>query len=318
MQVSSPSNSPVATPSATTPSCSKACQIATQILKGVVTFLSTTLWTAGALVALSVEALATALVASIVAVGAILGAPWIFCSESETRNKVVDTALSILSEMLAVMSVTALYPLDLTWFDPKPAPANKTPIILVHGYLDTSSSWFYIWYRLRQADVGPIYTINLGPTFMMSIEECAQKLRSKLEQIEKDTGRSDIRLYGHSMGGVVNEYYVKHIAPQGTVVHRVTFASPLQGTTTTSMGVGRCTQQMTYQSPFMQELNSIQHHSPSLHFWTRGDAIVRPVESAKGIGGGTVQNHELRRHGHLSVFFSREAADILVSRNRTL
>lgn len=190
---------------------------------------------------------------------------------------------------------------------------GQRPILLIHGYLSHGSHWRYHRYRLRRAGLGPVYTINLGHPFH-SIEEYTEKVKAEIEQIKKATGRLDITLVGHSMGGLVAAYYAAiHADKAGTrVTDVVTIGSPLRGTKIARIGIGKCTRQMQDNSPFMQKLaKGVERcvETCFLHIGSRADLVVRPTKSAY-LGDDPAKHHILPDVGHLRLIASDRVIDI--------
>ena len=114
---------------------------------------------------------------------------------------------------------------------------SQSPIIIeVHGFGGNSGHWVY--HKKYQDEKYPadqwrknVFTINLGSPFQ-SIEEYSATLRQKILEIKERTGRSDVILVGHSMGGLVCETYTTLFAKtDGITIHDlITIGSPLSGT----------------------------------------------------------------------------------------
>jgi triacylglycerol lipase len=185
------------------------------------------------------------------------------------------------------------------------------PILLVHGYLNSGFVWDFHKNRLARAGIGPIYTIDLGYPFH-SIRTYAEKVRDKAQQIAKETGRNDLTLIGHSMGGLVSYYYATHMA-QGSVSEVITIASPLRGTHVAKIGLGQCAREMQIGSEFIQELQNAAAHSPHIRFYniaTQTDELVVPYTSS------IFQSEPHRQFfiedvGHASLLFSERVSDQL-------
>lgn len=192
-------------------------------------------------------------------------------------------AKGILSELYGLIILILTAPLDLAKKDPtRPTDKKGTPILLVHGYLHSSSAWVYLRYYFNHEGFGPIYTINLGSPFH-TIEDYAERVRTKAQWIARKTGRPDLILIGHSMGGLVSTYYATNIAPKHTVKAVVTLGSPLQGTKLAPLGIGACTKQMNYLSEFTQSLSrdlARGGETRYLHLGTTTDLMIRPIHSA--------------------------------------
>jgi pimeloyl-ACP methyl ester carboxylesterase len=225
-----------------------------------------------------------------------------------------------IKELLSFITVVVTLPLGVLNWDlstPKTFPSyteiTDRPVLLVHGYLHNGAAWLYHRKALQKAGFRSIYTLNLGSP-LHSIEEYSEVVRKKVMQIESETGRSDLILIGHSMGGLVCSYYATQIAAEGTVTHLITLGSPLDGTRTASLGFGECAHQMLYKSPFTERLQGEIINRPQirwLHVASRADLIIWPQQSAIMYH----DNAEVKIHlylGHNHYLYSTEVSqDIL-------
>lgn len=196
----------------------------------------------------------------------------------------------------------------------RPSRLGGQPILLVHGYLHNSSAWIYLWKRLERAGLGPIYAINLGSPFH-TIEEYAEKVRQHAEQIVKQTGRKDLILIGHSMGGLVSMYYANTLAPRDSVTSVITLGSPLNGTKVSCLGFGPCVKQMEYESEFVKAVGQMQKNSNFIHYMHLGtaqDLIIIPSESAFLHSENSVCE-QLEGLGHICLLYSPTVANKIIS-----
>lgn len=201
-------------------------------------------------------------------------------------------------------------PLQASYFEPKPfIEGVQPPILLVHGYLHNSSAWLYLRRRLKTGGLGPIYTIDLGSPFH-TIEEYAEKVRLKAEQIAQETGQRELALIGHSMGGLVSAYYATHIASEGSVPSVITIGSPLQGTKIAVLGIGPCAKQMRYGSDFTKELtqNMALVNTLFFHIGSKTDFVIRPTSSAL-LQNPNSRCYEFKSKGHIFYLYSNAVAD---------
>lgn len=205
----------------------------------------------------------------------------------------------------------ALFPLTL--FDRYHGPVgnpNGRPILMLNGYLSFGSTWHYQRQKLVDAGFGPIYTMNVGTG--KSIKTYAKQVQQKVQEIQKETGRDDLDLVGHSKGGLVGSYFATHLSleTKTKVIHVVTIASPLKGTKVAHVGPGYDAGEMRMDSPFHAELRQkIQEH-PEIRFFhigSKADAVV-PASSAV-IGEDPSRQMVLEDMGHLGLVFSSRVAD---------
>jgi triacylglycerol lipase len=197
--------------------------------------------------------------------------------------------------------------------------ASKTPILLIHGYLYNKGGWLFLRKRLLNACLGPVFTINLGYPFR-SIEEYSQLIKAKAEQIAQITGRNDLILIGHSMGGIISSYYAAYLAPPGTVKHVITLGSPLKGTKMSIIGIGKCIRQIAFDNIFILQLQkdvSKLNQTQFLCIGSQTDLFIIPQESA-------LYSHPEAKKlvfpdmGHLQFLFSRRVADAIIAQLQDL
>ncbi len=188
------------------------------------------------------------------------------------------------------------------------------PILLVHGYCNHSSVWIYLLRQLAKAGLGPIYTIDLGRPFH-SIREHAEKLQSRINTIQRETGRSDLALIGHSMGGLVSAVCATTLGTStDCVIDVITIGSPLQGTHMARLALGESGREMRRDSKLLIELAKNINHFPNIrfhHIASRTDQLVIPSESA--LSEDTKRRQFILEDiGHASMLFSPRVAAKLI------
>jgi triacylglycerol esterase/lipase EstA (alpha/beta hydrolase family) len=182
------------------------------------------------------------------------------------------------------------------------------PILLVHGYVNSGSVWTFLKKRLEKAGFGPIYTINLGHPFR-SIQEYARKVQTEAEAIAAETGRKDLILIGHSMGGLVSALYALSLSSPGTVTDVITIGSPLAGTLMARLGIGPNAREMERDSTLIRDLQAAMaknQHIRFHHIATKSDQLVIPGHSAVILANNHFILEDL---GHASLLYSRRVTD---------
>lgn len=189
-----------------------------------------------------------------------------------------------------------------------------TPILLVHGYLHDSSAWAYMIAKLKKQGLGPVYTLNLKHPFL-SIREYAKKVEKKTEEIEHATGKKELFLVGHSMGGLVSSWYATHLAEKGKIAKLVTIGSPLKGTYLAHIALGPNGREMKPKSTLIQELEEALSKDEMIdwyHIGTRTDQLVIPHTSSYGYQE-KAHRFLLEDIGHVTMLFSPRVASRLTS-----
>lgn len=216
---------------------------------------------------------------------------------------------SALKETFGVFCAVLMFPVTLDRLNPKFQPgelAAETPIVLVNGYMHNSSAWFYHLEKLKEATVAPVYVVNITG-LCKSIEDHTEYLEQQLKEIAKETGRSDVFLVGHSMGGFISTLYATKYASAGTVKGVVTLGAPLEGSVMTKLAIGPSAREMYPGSELVQEVDGLlkQTPIPFVHAGSDVDLLIRPPQS-------TIPEHpnasilEITNCGHTGFLYSEK------------
>jgi pimeloyl-ACP methyl ester carboxylesterase len=209
-------------------------------------------------------------------------------------------------ELFALIAVIFLRLLSFVHsFEGPVGPKEGTPILLVHGYVNSASVWIYIRQFLAKGGFGPIYALSLGSPFA-SIRDHAKKVAARAEQIRRETGKSELILIGHSMGGLVSSYYATQLAPFDSVQKLITIASPLKGTYMAKLALGANGREMEPRSPFLKELT----HIPCYNIGTKTDQLIVPASSSL-LGTDPTHHMMFEDLGHASLLYSPRVASQL-------
>lgn len=207
------------------------------------------------------------------------------------------------NELIAVFFTFFFAPLSLMK-DKWTGATNDKPILLIHGYCNYSSVWIYHIMRFLSADLGPIYTVDLGYPFD-SIENYAEKVKQKVEKIQKETGVKTVNLVGHSMGGLVASFYALNLQSEPSVEKIITLGTPFKGTKMAKLAMGECGRQMRIDSEFGKKLYEQVEKSKDIEFYhiaAGSDQIVVPYTSALV---GEANDHLIFDDlGHVALLFS--------------
>lgn len=216
-------------------------------------------------------------------------------------------------EAFGIMIVWCLRPIGYLW-KLEMRCGKGQPILLVHGYLHDSSAWIYLKRQLKLDGFGPIYMLNLKHPFL-PIAEYAKQVERRAIQIELETGRSDLVLIGHSMGGLVSSLYATEVAPKGKVTDVITIGSPLAGTYVAKIALGPDGRQMERGSEFLKHLRNSILSSRGIRFYhmgTKTDELVIPYTSAFIEEKGAKQ-FMVNDIGHVSLLYSPRVAEKLIA-----
>jgi len=225
---------------------------------------------------------------------------------------------AIITDLFALLLVIGLRCFSF-FHTPKEKIERGLPILLVHGYCNTSSVWAYIKWKLTRLKIGSVFILDLEHPFD-SIQKHAKTLAQKVEQIEKETGSKKIILIGHSMGGLVSALYATKIAPAHKVTALITIGSPLAGTHLAKFGLGENAREMEIDSLFLQEMQKLIHLNKTVQFYhiaSKTDTIVLPYTSS-WIGGKLHKKRIFSGIGHVGLLYSPRVCSQLLDWIRSL
>lgn len=118
-------------------------------------------------------------------------------------------------------------------FDPKHPQQGKMPILLIHGHDCNETTWVAGRLALGK-QYGSVYTLNYDESVIL--HDCSkriahyaeEKIRPKIQEIQKATQQDRIVLIGHSMGGLIAGYYAETYSDV-EVDSVITINTPWQG-----------------------------------------------------------------------------------------
>ncbi|HEV7907141.1 MAG TPA: alpha/beta fold hydrolase [Pseudonocardiaceae bacterium] len=186
----------------------------------------------------------------------------------------------------------------------RPSAAHPNPVVLTIGTaLNAYEDWAALAPRLA-ADGYCVFTANMGglpgspAQAIGSIPVTAEQYRVFVDRVLTATGASKVDVVGHSQGGMMPRYYIKHLGGATKIGKLIGLAPSNHGTSlfgllTTitalpggpealSVGCAACAEQAAG-SPFLTELNAGGEIVPTIDYTvitTRFDEVVTPYTSA--------------------------------------
>src|SRR3954453_2170640 len=138
-------------------------------------------------------------------------------------------------EVGALASTVAMVPLSVVGAVLEPASSvsprtigraapTARPVLLVHGFGGTKSSWSVIANALSDRGIR-VDTITYSP-LGNSVEQLADQLVATVERTLSETGADKVHLVGHSLGGVVIAQAIAGVGLVGLVDTVITLGSP--------------------------------------------------------------------------------------------
>jgi triacylglycerol lipase len=198
------------------------------------------------------------------------------------------------------------------------------PVLLLYGLLSTRRSCEVLERRLRGDGYG-VFSIDLGGLGgafnTRGIDECAERVRDKVERLYARYPLGPLSIIGHSKGGLIGRYYVERLGGDARVRTLVTLGTPHQGTPRAYLGCATVgwfapsVWQMTPRSAFLRRLN--------LGPWPAGVRLVSVYSAADGCtpfpsgrlalhGPEAGENVELPGLRHRDFLVSRSAYQVVL------
>lgn len=194
--------------------------------------------------------------------------------------------------------------------DPVPAPADRVPVVLVHGYLSNRGYFRPMVRWLEARGVAPVFVPNYRSVFS-NIESGVAELHAEVERIAAASGQARVVLVCHSMGGLIARRYLQDHG-EARIARLVTIASPHHGTVLSRIGIGQHARQMERASAFLTELARAEAARPpgvpTTSIYTVHDNLVSPQDTSRVAWARNVAVSGL---GHVSII-AAEAVFALV------
>ncbi len=270
-------------------------------------------------IAIPIELTLMIAVAALAALSVVASLPLRLVVDSKTSltpfQKLIST-IDLLWEIVKITYHFGLFPKNeqLQLADDKPdspkfaliTPTTQSttpPILYAPGYLDSPDTLRDTCRKLAEDNKAPVYIVKYRSLFQ-SIDEHTKDVARVEQRIVEDTGRKDIILIGHSMGGITTGRFIQQMEPgKADVKLWITLGSPLTGTPLARFGYGKCSQDMNPQSKLIEQLNKEGplNDVPSLHIYSLSDGVV-PPDSAAGPKGAIHSSYQCKHpYSHLGM-----------------
>lgn len=220
------------------------------------------------------------------------------CLDELRRYRAPSSALvrATALELVILAGHLVLYPTGLVPERPAPRragrprggtprlPAGDTvPTVLLHGFADNRSVFVLLRRALAQHGPHQVACLNYSP-LTCDIRAAADLLGRHVEEVCARTGRAEVDIVGHSLGGLIARYYVQRLGGDRRVRTLVTLGTPHAGTSVAPLaGVHPIVRQMRPGSSVIEELRAPAPgcRTRFVSFWSDLDRIMVPVESAR-------------------------------------
>lgn len=198
------------------------------------------------------------------------------------------------------------------WPPAQPQTAfGARPVLLVHGYCGTKSSWSLVARTLNARGLA-FDAITYTP-FGTSVEQLADRLVAEVDRILAQTGADKVHLVGHSLGGVIIAQAIADGRLNGLVDTVITLGSPFAGSPWANLlPLGGIARALRDGSPLLRRLAAAP--TPDgvrwLAFTATLDMIVPGLRSVPS--NARVETITVDGVGHLGMLVSRRVVDHII------
>ncbi|MGW6457613.1 esterase/lipase family protein [Streptomyces sp. NPDC055078] len=173
-------------------------------------------------------------------------------------------------------------PPDATALVTGPGP-DHPPVVMLHGFVDNRSVFVLLRRSLARHGWRHLECLNYSP-LTCDIRVAAELLGRHIEEICARTGRSQVDIVGHSLGGLIARYYIQRLGGDRRVRTLVTLGTPHAGTTVAALASAHpIVRQMRPGSSVIEELGAAAPgcRTRCVSFWSDLDQLMVPIETAR-------------------------------------
>lgn len=168
--------------------------------------------------------------------------------------------------------------------------SNRTPVLLIHGILDSAVSMhpIRVWLEKRGWQVSTLHLVpNDGS---VPLEQLAEQVRHCVDTTFPNHEKID--LVGFSMGGLVCRYYLQRLGGAERVERFVSISAPNHGTCMAFLSNRPGCREMRPGSTFLAELNSDFSPLRQVRYtsiWSPLDLMIIPAWSSQMPVGANIR-----------------------------
>jgi triacylglycerol lipase len=166
---------------------------------------------------------------------------------------------------------------------PKPPKQTHDPILFIHGYNASSSTWSTMVSRFKADGWTDAELVNWSYDYRQSNATTATLIQQKVNAILAATGATKVDIITHSMGPLSARYYVKNLDGDGKVDALVSLGGANHGTSFANFCFDVSCVEMRPGSTFLTNLNSVDETPGSPRYatwWSDCDEVINPNSSA--------------------------------------
>jgi triacylglycerol lipase len=203
----------------------------------------------------------------------------------------LQVLLMVLEEFAAlVLLFSMVQPFEKFWLGPDRlghCATRRTPLLLIHGYQCNRGFWFWLRPKLEAAG-WTVATHSMEPVWT-EIDNYADGIARRVDEVLAATGAPQLILIGHSMGGLACRAYLRRYG-RDKVARLVTLGSVHHGTQLAKLGIGPNARQMRIGNPWLVALgktDAVPLPPGSVSIYSCHDNYVFPQETGSWLEGAT-------------------------------
>ncbi len=180
-------------------------------------------------------------------------------------------------------------------------PDGHPPLVFVHGLGGGRGDFRPMAWYLRRMGRKRSYAIAFEAG--QDIPGRATALAAFVKEIQEVTGEPQVDMVTHSLGGVVARLALVEHDLDHSVRTLITLGAPHQGTFSARLGNTAVTRELRPDSELIQTLakKDLPSDLRVVSFWSRGDLVILPPESAALPGSRQVEVPRYTHYGYLIV-----------------
>lgn len=133
------------------------------------------------------------------------------------------------------------------------ADDGRTPIVLIHGLGGNRGTWWPLRLFLRLHGYRRVYAFGYEDG---TVQELAAGLVEFIDEVREKTGREQVNIVAHSLGGIISRYAIQRLRQAEAVKTLITLASPHQGTYMANWANTTLTRALRADSDLIADLNT--------------------------------------------------------------
>jgi triacylglycerol lipase len=186
-----------------------------------------------------------------------------------------------------LLLLAALIPLLTLLAAPSAAGSGNRPILFVHGWNSSASTWDTMVANFKAAGWTDDELYRWSYDTSQSNTITAQEVAARVDDIRTKTGWDKVDVIAHSMGSLSSRYFLKNLGGDVEVDDWISLGGPNHGTDTANFCFDTSCYEMRIGSTFLAELNA-GDESPGAPayatYWSPCDTIINPDSSVSVSG----------------------------------